>query len=95
MSIQTINISLPVELVKKADKTAKREYRNRSELIREALRVYIRAAKTSPIDLNELLTLHAQNWHILSTESTNKDNDNFKWANLRQIHSLCRESSTI
>ena len=41
MNIQTINIALPKELVKKADMLAKKEYRNRSELIREALRVYM------------------------------------------------------
>lgn len=41
MLTQTFNIALPVDLVKRADKVAKREYRNRSELIREALRVYL------------------------------------------------------
>lgn len=42
MLTQTLNIALPRELVKKVDLVAKREYRNRSELIREALRVYLR-----------------------------------------------------
>lgn len=37
----TLNIALPDDLVKKADKLAKREYKNRSELIREALIRYI------------------------------------------------------
>lgn len=41
MQTQTLNIALPKELVKKVDKAAKKEYRNRSELIREALRVYL------------------------------------------------------
>lgn len=41
MNSQTLNISLPRELVKKVDELAKKEYRNRSELIREALRIYI------------------------------------------------------
>lgn len=41
MKTQTFNIALPEDLVKKADKVAKKEYRNRSELIREALRVYL------------------------------------------------------
>ena len=41
MNTQTLNISLPRELVKKVDEVAKREYRNRSELIREALRIYL------------------------------------------------------
>jgi len=42
MNTQTLNIALPVDLVKKVDEVAKKEYRNRSELIREALRLYIR-----------------------------------------------------
>lgn len=41
MQSQTLNISLPRDLVKKIDKVAIKEYRNRSELIREALRAYI------------------------------------------------------
>ncbi len=41
MQTQTFNISLPKELLKKVDRTAKKEYRNRSELIREALRIYM------------------------------------------------------
>lgn len=42
MSAQTLNISLPKKLVQEADKLAKDEYRSRSELIREAIRVYIK-----------------------------------------------------
>lgn len=41
MQNKTLNIVLPEELVKKADEQAKKEYRNRSELIREALRIYL------------------------------------------------------
>ena len=41
MNTQTLNIALPTDLVKKVDQVAKKEYRNRSELIREALRVYL------------------------------------------------------
>ena len=41
MKTQTFNISMPVKLVKEADEIAKSEYRNRSELIREALTRYI------------------------------------------------------
>lgn len=41
MQNQTLNIVLPKELVKKADERAKKEYKNRSELIREALRIYL------------------------------------------------------
>ncbi len=41
MQTQTFNIALPKELVKRVDGQAKKEYKNRSELIREALRVYL------------------------------------------------------
>ena len=41
MNTQTLNIALPKDLVKRVDETAKIEYRNRSELIREALRIYL------------------------------------------------------
>jgi len=41
MQTQTLNIALPKDLVKKVDAFADKEYRNRSEFIREALRVYM------------------------------------------------------
>ena len=41
MQTQVFNIVLPKDLVDKAERIAKSEYKNRSELIREALRVYI------------------------------------------------------
>ncbi|OGK26533.1 hypothetical protein A2954_01030 [Candidatus Roizmanbacteria bacterium RIFCSPLOWO2_01_FULL_37_12] len=41
MQTQTFNIALPKELVKKIDATAKKEYKNRSEFIREAVRKYL------------------------------------------------------
>lgn len=41
MQTQTLNIALPKELVEKVDQTAKKEYKNRSELIRQALMIYI------------------------------------------------------
>ena len=41
MQTQTLNIALPINLVRKVDERAKKEYRNRSELIREALRIYL------------------------------------------------------
>ncbi|HVZ11434.1 MAG TPA: ribbon-helix-helix domain-containing protein [Patescibacteria group bacterium] len=41
MQTQTLNISLPKELVKKIDNVAATEYKNRSELIREATRIYV------------------------------------------------------
>jgi len=44
MNTQTLNIALPRELAKKVDALAKKEYRSRSGLIREALRAYLRKA---------------------------------------------------
>lgn len=41
MQTQTLNIALPKDLVKKVDERAKKEYKNRSELMREALRGYL------------------------------------------------------
>ena len=41
MKTQTLNIALPKDLVSKVDTLAKKEYRSRSELIRESLRSYI------------------------------------------------------
>lgn len=43
MPTTTINLSLSKKLLDEADKVAKQEYRNRSELMREALRSYIAA----------------------------------------------------
>lgn len=42
MQVQTLNISLPEELVKKADVVAKSEYKTRSELIKSALMAYLK-----------------------------------------------------
>lgn len=42
MQTQTFNIALPAELVQKVDIAAQKEYKNRSELIREALRIYLK-----------------------------------------------------
>jgi len=41
MSNVTVNISFQDSLLSEIDKTAKREHRSRSELIREAARLYI------------------------------------------------------
>jgi CopG family transcriptional regulator / antitoxin EndoAI len=41
MSVNTVNISFKKDLLKKIDKVAKDESRSRSELIREAARLYI------------------------------------------------------
>lgn len=41
MQTQTFNIALPSNLVARMDLVATSEYRNRSELIREAVRIYL------------------------------------------------------
>ena len=41
MKTSTINLSIPRDLLEKADREAKKESRSRSELMREALRTYI------------------------------------------------------
>jgi CopG family transcriptional regulator / antitoxin EndoAI len=41
MNINTVNISFQKDLLKQIDKVAKEEARTRSELIREAARLYI------------------------------------------------------
>ena len=43
MQIQTVNISLPRELVKEADRVAQMEYKTRSELIKSLLASYVRS----------------------------------------------------
>jgi metal-responsive CopG/Arc/MetJ family transcriptional regulator len=41
MQTQTFNISMPKELVSMMDLVGRREFKNRSELIKEAVRVYL------------------------------------------------------
>ena len=50
MSTQTINISLPEELVKEIDKAANFEFASRSDYIRQALVGKLRADKTRQDD---------------------------------------------
>ncbi len=42
MKGKTLNIALPAELVKEVDRAARKEYKNRSEFIREALYRYLK-----------------------------------------------------
>lgn len=53
MGSKTLNIVLPEELLKQTDALAKKEFRNRSELIREALRQYVQ--KTEQEEWEDLL----------------------------------------
>lgn len=41
MSVTTVNVSFPRALLKTMDRLAKRESRSRSELLREAARLYV------------------------------------------------------
>lgn len=71
MQTQTLNIALPKDLVKKVDEVAKKEYRNRSELIREALRVYL-AGKSKWDDLSDYGKKVGRKMGIKSEEDVNK-----------------------
>ena len=65
MSVKTINISLPADLLKQIDRKAQEEYRSRSELLKEATLIYIQtkdnwrvlqqdlAAKAKKMDLRD------------------------------------------
>jgi metal-responsive CopG/Arc/MetJ family transcriptional regulator len=71
MNTQTLNIALPEELVKKVDDLAKKEFRNRSELIREALRSYIER-KSAWDQIYSLGEKAAKKMGITSEEEINK-----------------------
>lgn len=60
MSVQTINISLPKELIQKIDSAAKSEFASRSDYIRQALVSKLRADKTRDSDWNVLESLSAE-----------------------------------
>lgn len=81
MAYQTFNISLPRELVEKADKQAKKEYKNRSQLIREALRLYI---SDSSDDFLKLSRRWAQ--YVINLEPEKDDDDNINYKNARPIN---------
>ena len=42
MQVKTLNIALPGALIVKVDEAARKEYKNRSEFIRQALTTYLR-----------------------------------------------------
>lgn len=60
MATQTINISLPKELVKKIDKAAKTEFASRSDYIRQALVSKLKADKTQRDDWELLESLASE-----------------------------------
>lgn len=57
MSTQTINISLPKDLVKQIDEAAKAEFASRSDYIRQALVAKLRLDKSQQDDWDLLETL--------------------------------------
>jgi Arc/MetJ-type ribon-helix-helix transcriptional regulator len=60
MSTQTINISLPKELVEKIDDAAKIEFASRSDYIRQALVSKLRADRAQADDWDLLEALSAE-----------------------------------
>ncbi len=60
MSTQTINISLPKELVKKIDRAASAEFASRSDYIRQALVGKLKTDKAQQDDWNLLEALSAE-----------------------------------
>lgn len=71
MQTQTFNIALPVDLVTRMDVVARNEYRNRSEFIREAVRVYMDDKKEWD-DIFEFGAKVAKKMGIKNEEDVNK-----------------------
>ena len=71
MQTQTFNIALPSSLVARMDLVATNEYRNRSELIREAVRIYLED-KLEWEDIFEFGRKAAKKAGIKSEEDVNK-----------------------
>ena len=71
MQTQTFNIALPNDLVARMDLVARDEYRNRSEFIREAVRVYMEA-KLEWNSIFEFGKKAAQKVGIKTEEDVNK-----------------------
>lgn len=55
METKAFNIVLPQKLVQKIDQVAKQEYRNRSEMIREVLRLYLEEKEGLVLDFTDSL----------------------------------------
>lgn len=56
MKVKTVNISLPEKLLSEIDRKAKEEYRNRSELLKEAAVFYIQTKDNWNILRNDIQT---------------------------------------
>lgn len=75
MSTQTINISLPEELVKKIDSAAKAEFASRSDYIRQALLGKLRADKVQSDDWDLLEALSVEIIRAANKEDIKTDED--------------------
>ncbi len=75
MSTQTINISLPKELVQKIDDAAKAEFASRSDYIRQALVNKLRADKVQADDWDLLEALSAEIAENALAEGIESDDD--------------------
>jgi len=76
MSTQTINISLPKELVQKVDSAAKAEFASRSDYIRQALVGKLRADKVQADDW-DLLEALAEEIALSAEKESYKTDDDF------------------
>lgn len=76
MSTQTINISLPKELVKKIDTAAKADFASRSDYIRQALVGKLKADKTQQDDW-DLLEALSQEIAASTVKQDYKTNEDF------------------
>lgn len=75
MSTQTINISLPKELVQKIDSAAKAEFASRSDYIRQALVGKLRADKVQADDWDLLEALSEEIAQSATKENYKTDDD--------------------
>jgi metal-responsive CopG/Arc/MetJ family transcriptional regulator len=75
MSTQTINISLPKELIKKIDDAAKAEYASRSDYIRQALVGKLKSDRAQSDDWDLLEALSAEIAESASSEGYKTDED--------------------
>ena len=75
MSTQTINISLPKELIKKIDDAAKAEYASRSDYIRQALVGKLKSDRVQSDDWDLLEALSAEIAESASNEGYKTDED--------------------
>jgi len=77
MSVKTINVSLPNELLKEIDRKAGEEYRSRSELLKEATLMYIQTKDNWQV-LQKNLVLRARKRGIKNENDIEKMVDSLR-----------------